>query len=64
MIRGKEVLCVSIRYQIVYTKGYAALSSWSADLAAAVALADRLLAAGYLVNVWQHTPEGSFRVSV
>lgn len=55
---------MSIRYQIVYTKGYAALSSWSVDLAAAVALADRLLAAGYLVNVWQHTPEGSFRVSV
>ena len=53
-----------VRYQVVYTKGHAVLSFWSADLAVAVALADRLLAAGYLVNVWQHTPEGSFRVSV
>lgn len=55
---------MSVRYQVVYTKGHAALSSWAADLAAAVALADRLRTAGYLVNVWQHTSEGSFRVSV
>lgn len=53
-----------VRYQVVYTKGHAALSFWAADLAAAVVLADRLRAAGYLVNVWQHTSEGSFRVSV
>lgn len=53
-----------VRYQVVYTKGYAVLSSWPVDLAAAVALADRLRAAGYLVNVWQHTSEGSFLVSV
>lgn len=40
---------MSVWYQVVYTKGHAALSFW---------------AAGYLVNVWQHILEGSFRVSV
>ena len=47
------------RYQIVYIKGGFPLTGWSDSPDNAHRIADRLRSAGYSVDVWEHTKEGS-----
>lgn len=46
------------RYQIIYTRQHP-LTTWTDDVAEAVAMARRLRYCGYTVSVWMHDTSGS-----
>lgn len=46
------------RYQITYTK-HNSLTTWTDDVAEAVAMARRLRYCGYTVSIWMHDTSGS-----
>ncbi|MHA3677890.1 hypothetical protein [Faecalibacterium sp. PGM34] len=48
-----------MRYQIVYCKHGFPLTTWANTADRARQLADQLRRAGYSVDVWQHTANGS-----
>lgn len=48
-----------MRFQIVYMKQGFPLTTWANNADRAHQLAEQLRRAGYSVDVWQHTEEGS-----
>jgi ribosomal protein L16/L10AE len=52
------------RYQICYVKHGQALVTWTNDKENAQKMADGLRKAGYIVDVWAHTKEGTRKIDL
>ena len=52
------------RYQILYSKAGFPLCVWKSSEAEARSFANRFRAAGYSVDVWEHTETGARKISV
>lgn len=50
------------RYQIIYAK-HNSLTTWTDDVAEAVAMARRLRYCGYTVSVWEHNEDGAHELT-
>ena len=52
------------RYQIVYCKSGFPLHVWKPSKEEAINFANKFRAAGYSVDVWEHTETGARKISV